>query len=287
MRATRRCLAVLLSLSPSAAACTWSNEATAPSGESPGAERPATGPVVAATIACGGQVTHDIRVENDLTCAGDGPIVMADDITINLNGHPLTGNGTGNGITVRARSGVTIKNGIVRDFLTGIFVATSTGIIIKENGFTGNREAVFFNGSTNSTIKANTAWANTSRGFMLRPTGSGVQSTGNVVVDNVITGNPSGILVFGQPDNTIKGNLISGSTLAALDLIGGGAVGNEFKDNLLTAGAAGILLGPGWSSGNLFAGNTVSANTCGLKGTNVANTLKDNVFIGNTSDVCP
>ena len=284
MRADPPRLAVLCCLG--LAACTWGGEATAPSRNPPDA-RPATGPVVAVTVACGGQVTTDILVENDLTCAGDGLIVMADDISINLNGHTLSGNGTGNGITVRGRSGVTIKNGVIRTFLTGVFVATSTGIIIKGSGFTGNREAVFLNGSTNSTIKANTAWANTTRGFMLRPTASGVQSTGNSVVGNVITDTPSGILVFGQPGNTIKGNTITGSTFAALDLTGGGATGNEFKDNLLSASAAGILLGPGWSGGNLFVGNTLASNTCGLKGTNVDNTFKDNQFIGNTTDACP
>ena len=268
-------------------ACAPSGEPTAPSREAPDPARPWAGPMVAVTLACGDEITSDILVENDLACAGDGLLVLADDITINLNGHTLAGNGTGNGITVRGRSGVTIKNGLIRDFLTGILVATSSGVVIKENGFTGNREAVFLNGSTGGTVKANTAWENTSRGFMLRPTGSGVQSTDNAVVENVLTDNPSGILVFGQPDNTIKGNTITGSTVAALDLIGGGAVGNEFKDNLLTASAVGILLGPGWSGGNLFAGNTVSTNACGLKGTTVSNTFKDNLFTGNTADACP
>ena len=122
-------------------------------------------------------------------------------------------------------------------------------MVIKDNGFTGNREAVFLNGSSGNTIKANTAWQNTSRGFMLRPTKSGVISTDNDVVGNVLTDNPSGILVFGQPGNTIKGNTISGSTVAALDLIGGGATGNEIQGKPAHhEGAVGILLGPGWSA---------------------------------------
>ena len=283
MRADFRALSVLLL--PAVLAC-GPADSTAPSADSPPV-RVHAAPEVSATIACGDQVTTNLLVENDLACVGDGLIVAADGITINLGGHTLSGNGTGNGITIRTRTGVTIQNGTVAGFLTGIFVATSSGVVIKDNGFTGNREAVFLNGSSGNTIKANTAWQNTSRGFMLRPTGSGVLSTDNDVKDNLLIDNPSGILVFGQPGNTIKGNTISGSTVAALDLIGGGATGNEFKGNLLTTSAVGILLGPGWSAGNLFAGNTVSSNTCGLKGTTVSNTFKDNLFTGNTTDACP
>ncbi|MGH7553303.1 MAG: right-handed parallel beta-helix repeat-containing protein [Longimicrobiales bacterium] len=221
-----------------------------------------------------------------MTCAGDALFVMADGITINLNGHTIAGDGTGIGITLRGRTDVTIKGGTVRNFLTGIFVNTSTGVVIKDNGFTQNREGVFFAGSSGNVVKANVAWENTSRGIMVRPTGTGVISTENEIVDNVLTDNPSGILVFGQPGNTFKGNTISGSTVAALDLTGGGASGNVFKENLLTASAAGIKFGPGWT-GNSFIGNSLLANTCALQGTSAGNTFKDNVFSGNGSNACP
>jgi parallel beta-helix repeat protein len=255
----------------------------APTGLMPGAIRPAMS--ITAAIACGDQITTDLTVENDLTCAGDALVVMADGITLNLNGHTITGDGSGIGIELRGRTDVTIKGGTVRNFLTGIFVNTSTGVVIKDNGFTQNREGVFFAGSSGNVVKGNVAWQNLLRGIMVRPTGTGVQSTDNEFVDNVLTDNPSGILVFGQPGNTYKGNTISGSTVGALDLTGGGATGNLFKENLLTGSAAGIKFGPGYT-GNQFIGNSLVANTCGLQGTTASNTFKDNVFSGNTSDVC-
>lgn len=56
-----------------------------------------------------------------MACPGDALIVDADGITINLNGHAVTGAAAGNGITVRARYHVTIHGGTVAGFLTGRF----------------------------------------------------------------------------------------------------------------------------------------------------------------------
>ena len=84
----------------------------------------------------------------------------------------------------------------------------------------------------------------------------------------------------------IKANTITGSTVAALDLTGGGASGNVFKNNLLASSAAGIKFGAGWT-GNTFLDNTMQSNTCGTQGTSANNTFIENLFVGNTTDVCP
>lgn len=251
------------------------------------ASGPKARPAVLATLACGQLLETDVTLDNDLICSGDALTVNADGIRVNLNGHTIRGDGTGNGITVRGRIDVTIHGGTIGGFLSGIFAATSSGVVIKDMGFTENREAVFLNGTKGSTVKANVAWQNTLRGIMLRPTLSGVTSTDNVVVDNILTDNPSGILVFGQSDNTLKGNAISGSTVAAVDLAGGGATGNVVKGNLLGTSAAGIKFGPGWGAGNSVIGNSIQSNTCGLQGATGTNTFKDNVFSANGSDACP
>ena len=278
MRASPVPLALTLVL----AACTASTENT-----SPETGRPVGDHVVVTAVACGDLITTDVRLEADLTCAGDALIVNEDDISINLNGHTISGNGTGNGITVRLRSGVTIHGGTIQGFLSGILVAQSNDNTVKDNSFTLNREAVFLNGASGNVIKSNLAWQNTQRGFMVRPTGSGLVSTDNQVVDNTLIDNPSGILIFGQSGNTLKGNTISGSSVGAFDLTGGGGTGNIIKENLLSTSAAGIKFGPGWSSGNDIIGNTIHANTCGLAGNGTLNTFKDNMYSANTTDICP
>jgi len=258
-------------------------------------DRDATGPssraasptlVVAETVACGATIMADFRLDNDLSCPGDALTIGADDISIDLNGHTISGAGVGVGITIRLRHGVSIKGGTIRGFVTGIFAAQSNDIVIKDGRFTENREAIFLNGTSGSVVKSNVAWANQLRGIMLRPTASGVLSTDNVVKANELADNPSGILVFGQPGNTLKGNSITRSSVAAIDLTGGGASGNTIKENILTSSAAGIRFGPGWT-GNEVHGNTIGFNICGLLGPTAGNTIRDNVFTGNTTDVCP
>ena len=272
---------LLATLPLAAGACDGDRVATEPT---PG--KSAAHPVVSTSAACGASVVTDLRLEADLTCPGDALFVGEDGIRINLQGHTITGSGVGVGITVRGHQDVSISGGTIRNFVTGVFVATSTDVVIKDNGFTQNREGVFLAGASGNTIKHNTAWENTLRGFMIRPTGSGTISTDNVVMDNVVTDNPSGILLFGQPGNTIKANTISGSIVAAIDLTGGGASGNVVKDNLLTGNAAAIRFGAGWT-GNTILANTIQANSCGIQGTSGGNLFKENILSTNTADSCP
>jgi hypothetical protein len=42
----------------------------------------------------------------------------------------------------------------------------------------------------------------------------------------------------------------------------------------------------GSAQGNELKGNTLSTNACGLKGPTTGNTLKDNIYIDNTTDTC-
>jgi hypothetical protein len=120
---------------------------------------------------------------------------------------------------------------------------------------------------------------------MIRPTGSGLVSTRNLVKENMLQDNPSGILVFGQPGNTIKENWIYASSFAAINLTGGGASGTLIKENLLEASAAGISFGPGWV-GNTVAENRLLQNACGLTGPTAGNTLIQNQFLANSVDFC-
>jgi parallel beta-helix repeat protein len=265
-------------------ACNVTSDVTSPlSGAS---EEPLVSRVLVTDLSCGDVITTDVHLEEDLTCAGDALTIGADGIRINLNGHVISGNATGVGITLRQRSDVVIHGGTVRNFVTGIFVSQSTGVTVKDNRFTLNREAVFLIGSSGNVVKANRAWANTQRGIMLRPTTGGIVSTDNQVVGNTLTDNPSGILVFGQSGNTLKGNTISGSTVGGFDLTGGGGSGNDIRGNVVTGSAVGIKFGTGWT-GNFIIDNMFATNTCGLAGPGASNTYKDNVFTSNVTNICP
>lgn len=165
-------------------------------------------------------------------------------------------------------------------------MANSSEITIKEILFTENREGVFLNGSSTSTVKENTAWRNQIRGIMVRPSATR-SSTDNVIKDNLLVENPVGILVFGQPRNTLKENRISWSSQAGILLTGSGASSNLVKENMIGSSAAGIEFAvPGWT-GNTFIENRILANTCGAKGPSDGNGFRDNLLEGNTADTCP
>jgi len=100
----------------------------------------------AATLACGSVVLEDTVVANDIgPCPGDGIVAGADNITIDLTGHRVSGDGnqgaTGDfgGIRIPSgRSGVTVKGGVVTGFETGVVVQdaslnTITNLLVTDN----------------------------------------------------------------------------------------------------------------------------------------------------------
>jgi parallel beta-helix repeat protein len=241
-----------------------------------------------ALLACGALITSDVRLENDLACSGNALLVTGDDITIDLNGHTLAGVGAGNGITVTASHGVTIFGGIVKGFLSGIFASNSAGLVVRDNEFSANREAMLLQATTTSVIKHNVATKHLMRAFMIRPNLVGGLSTGNVIIGNVVTDTPTGIYLIRQPGNTIQNNTVIGSRIAAIDLAegAGGVSDNIVRANHLVGGGVGIRFATGWT-GNTFVGNRIEANACGTKGETTGNTLNGNVFFGNWTDFCP
>lgn len=75
-------------------------------------------------VGCGTVLTENVRLTQDLSCPGDGLIVGAGGITINLGGHTLEGVGGGAGIDNRAgHDQVRVRNGTVRGFDVGITLA--------------------------------------------------------------------------------------------------------------------------------------------------------------------
>src|SRR4030095_11795582 len=213
-------------------------------------------PLVA--LACGAQITGGVRLDHDLTCAGNALLVSGNDITIDLNGHTLSGNGSGNGITVSASHAVRIFGGTVKGFQSGIFVGGSSDVVIRGNEFSATNQAVLLQATTGSVIKHNTVANNIARAFMLRPNLAGGLSTDNVVIGNVVTDTPTGIYLTRQPGNTIQQNTVVGATVAGIDLAeGAGEVtGNIIRANHLVGGGAGIRFSSGWTA-TAFVGNRV------------------------------
>ena len=177
--------------------------------------------------------------------------VNADDVTIELNGFTLSGNGTGtgaHGIYMNGRNNVEIKNGTVKGFGgTGIYASGSTGKNHRVIGVRaiGNGDDGIYVGRNNARVKDCTAEGNVGAGIFVfygsivtgstsygngaygiyADTGSTV--TGNTARDN----NASGI--YAGVGCTVTGNTAHGNTSRGIyassgcTVIGNTAYGND------------------------------------------------------------
>jgi hypothetical protein len=84
-------------------------------------------------VRCGDTITRDTRLKNDLVnCPGNGIVIGADNITLDLNGHTVDGDSVVGceelytcdfGVDNTAgHHGVTIKDGSIREFATAVVV---------------------------------------------------------------------------------------------------------------------------------------------------------------------
>ena len=71
-------------------------------------------------VYCGAYITQDVTLQHDLYgCVEGGIVVGKSGVTVDLNGHTISGLGEGDGIAALGVTGVTIKNGSVVNFEAG------------------------------------------------------------------------------------------------------------------------------------------------------------------------
>jgi hypothetical protein len=100
--------------------------------------------VAGANPACGSTVTHNVTLSADMSCAASNGIsVGKSGITINLNGHAITGPTSGNyyGVYDSGYARVTIENGTVQNFYDGVHVEYSSQSKILKIKAHGAQEA--------------------------------------------------------------------------------------------------------------------------------------------------
>jgi len=127
--------------------------------------------------------------------AGDN-IIIEGNVTLDGNGHSITGTGTGTGfgVAVFESGDLTIKNLVVQNFETGIRIDQgSTGVIVSNNEISNNNVGIgLLAGSSINTIKDNVISNNTKGVFIegpqLFPPGGGKENEifNNSFIDNLI-----------------------------------------------------------------------------------------------------
>jgi parallel beta-helix repeat protein len=190
---------------------------------------------------CGDTVTTDITLHRDLVdCGNNGIVIGADNITLDLNGHLIDGDGTAasgcdhekefcdTGVVNDGHDGVTVVQGSVREFDVGAFVRGARhnrllGISSSENRFAG----LGFAASTRSLMRNCSGSGSTSRedgtGMFLadshhvrilhnsfrRNGDQGIfapESTHNLIKENLLSHNRGGIELQKSNRNQVRGN---------------------------------------------------------------------------------
>src|SRR5213593_1050736 len=113
---------------------------------------------------CAMRVSESFTLANDMSCAGDGMVVITDNVTIDLGGHTLTGPGMGPqtwplpqldsvGVRVGGHTGVTIRNGKTQAFSTGIYFIDMESSSIESVTTLRNRFGFYIHASKKITVK--------------------------------------------------------------------------------------------------------------------------------------
>ena len=131
--------------------------------------------------------THTYTLTTNLA---EAIVIDGDNFTLDGAGHTVSGQGSGNGVSLSYRSAVILRNLHVDGFGSGIYLQTSSGNIFENNTVSGSDVGFFMRG----------------------------ESGGNTVRENNFAGNGNGIhaeLCTGT-DNAYVNNDLSNSTGAAL-----------------------------------------------------------------------
>jgi len=183
-------------------------------------------PVAQAThVGCGDVITTDTRLDSDiLDCSGDGVVIGAPGITLDLEGHTIdgvTGNFFASGVdNVAGHDDVTVEDGSVQDFGEGVLGVGADRLVVRNLSIlalrSGNSGVLFADGSDGGLVERNYIEG--------RPAGgAGVHlsdSDDNVVRRNTIVDEGWGIAVGGNADrNLVERNDVTASRFTGILLL--------------------------------------------------------------------
>jgi parallel beta-helix repeat protein len=223
---------------------------------------------------CGDTITTDTKLHKDLVnCPNNGIIIGADNVTLDLNGHEIDGDGTPTagcdpqtdfcdvGVANFGHDGVTVMHGSLRQFgggvnFGGIRSNRLLGVSTSRNADVG----IQFFGSSRILIRNCSGNRTTSR---QQGTGIGVFDSRHLrIVNSTFRHNPHvGIKPVRTTNGVVKGNLVSHSGDEGFSMEGG--EGFHVKGNRLVRNRAGIVLVPG--SNNVIIRNRVLRGVAGIK----------------------
>ena len=200
--------------------------------------------------------------------------IDSDNITLDGDGHEISGGNTGFGVYFQEKFGITIKNTTLKNFSKGISFRYSYQNILNNNSISNTYEGINGWYSANNTLSKNKFLSNND-GICL------YYSDNNNLSDNIILNNNyDGVGFYNSSNNTFVGNTVSNNHYSGMGLytsntntiidntiLNNGSDGLSFYDsaenkvsgnNISNGGSDGIPLYNSYN--NIFSKNTISNN---------------------------
>ena len=204
----------------------------------------------------------------------DTIIIGSDGITLDGNGHSMTGTQTQTAVTIHTKTDVTVKNLVITNYSIGINIANGDNLLISNNDISSTRNfAISTSQTNNSVISDNTVFDNSNNAIQLFNS-----NNNNVIKNNSVDQSSSiGIRVDGD-NNLIEGNTLTNHSAGLRpDGLNNQIVGNTISDN-----SRGIVLVTFLgSSSNTFFTNIIQNNQIGIDFFAAQNPHDNNVFFDN------
>jgi parallel beta-helix repeat protein len=214
-------------------------------------------------VECGARITADTELHKNLVnCPGNGIVIGADGIELDLNGHTIDGDGELGctefyacdfGIDNTAgHHGVTIEDGSIRDFATAVFVFGGSHNRLHRLSASHNiLGGMLLIASQGTRIERNSISANglaTDQAGLIAFDSGEIRIERNSVFDN----GDIGMFLVGLGDSRVEQNRVSGNPEAGMLFDGDG---NDVSRNRVSHNGDGIGF---TGDGNTIAGNHVS-----------------------------
>jgi parallel beta-helix repeat protein len=202
-------------------------------------------------VQCGSVITSNTTLRHDLVdCPGDGIVIGASNITLNLNGHTVDGTAAGQGVQSVGFDDVIVKNGRIKDFVNGVVIQ---------------------NGSSRNHVL----------GIGLQDLGAGVIASfadHTLLERNVITNVSDGVRIDYSDATRVEQNSITSVSVHGV-VTAGSTTGTTIAGNSISGGQFGIRLAQSGTSGAFVAGNIVGhSSVAGI----FVDVSAGNLLIGNT-----
>ena len=235
-------------------------------------------------VQCGDTITQNTTLDSDLLdCPGDGVIIGAPGITLDLGGHTIDGTGVGDGhygVDDQGFDGITVTGGRIQEFFSAVYLDDANANVVRNLTVTSTGQAIYLEHADGNLIERNVVTSSGNGVYVLNA------GKDNVIAANSFTGGGGGVTLVGsmsegfEIDRTrIERNRLSGNFTGYVAILEANTLlrANRVVDNTdLGIAEAG--------NGSLIEGNTVTGNGIGISISGLSNRASRNRVTGNGGD---